>query len=228
MFRPSLMDKTREEFIVWIRQASADPKSGAYNELYQFLVSCFVRADVNLDGQVELSEFDALIEEAAELPRRYGYAPKSSDLYGTDGLRKAARAKQFLDMDTDNAGYITLDKWIKYATTHIAGKVTNLPKDYLGGTASDVTKDEFIRFIRKSVDRNTAEYRELYFFLLKTFQDGDENRTGEVGPVAFDKMIEAAALAPRRFDLAPKSSAMFANDAVSFFGQMRVFSYSSL
>ena len=209
------MDKTREEFIVWIRQASADPKSGAYNELYQFLVSCFVRADVNLDGQVELSEFDALIEEAAELPRRYGYAPKSSDLYGTDGLRKAARAKQFLDMDTDNSGYITLDKWVAFAVNHITGKVAGLPKDYLGGSADNVSKEEFLAFIRKAVDRSTPEYRELYFFLLKTFQAGDEKRTGEVGPVAFDKMIEAAAAAPRRFGLAPSSASMFKSDAVS-------------
>ena len=58
-------------------------------------------------------------------------------------------------------------------------------------------------------------YRELYFFLLKTFQSGDVMRTGEVDPVSFDKMIEAAAAAPRRHGLAPKSSAMFANDTVS-------------
>ena len=209
------MEKTREEFVVFIRQAVNDRKSGAYNELYQFLTACFVRADSNMDGRVELSEFDSLIEEAAELPRRYGYAPKSKAMYPSEGLRKAARAKQFLDMDTDNSGYITLDKWVAFATNHIAGKVTGLPKDYLGGTTENVSKEEFLAFIRKAVDRTTPEYKELYFFLLKTFQAGDENRTGEVGPVAFDKMIEAAAAAPRRYGLAPKTSDLFPTEAVS-------------
>ena len=38
-------EKTREEFIVWIRLAMNDRESGAYEELYQFLTSCFVRAE---------------------------------------------------------------------------------------------------------------------------------------------------------------------------------------
>ena len=42
----------------------------AHEELYQFLVTCFVRADVNMDGRVEVSEFDRMVEEAAELPRK--------------------------------------------------------------------------------------------------------------------------------------------------------------
>ena len=209
------MDKSREEFIVWIRQAINDRNSGAYEELYQFLVQCFVRADVDGRGKVDLNKFDSLIEEAAELPRRYGYAPSSDNMYPSDGLRKAARAKQFLDMDTDNSGYITLDKWVAFAVNHITGKVAGLPKDYLGGSADNVSKEEFLAFIRKAVDRSTPEYRELYFFLLKTFQAGDENRTGEVGPVAFDKMIEAAAAAPRRYGLAPKTSDLFPTEAVS-------------
>ena len=52
--------KTREEFIVWIRQAMNDRKSVAYSELYQFLVACFVRADINKDGTVSGSQFWAL------------------------------------------------------------------------------------------------------------------------------------------------------------------------
>jgi hypothetical protein len=28
-------------------------KSAAYQELYQFLVSCFVKADINMDGKVK-------------------------------------------------------------------------------------------------------------------------------------------------------------------------------
>ena len=65
-------------------------------------------------------------------------------------------------------------------------------------------------------------HRELYFFLLKTFQSGDVMRTGEVDPVSFDKMIEAAAAAPRRHGLAPKSEAMFASDTVGSLAYIRL------
>ena len=119
-------------------------------------------------------------------------------------------------MDTDESGYITLEEWIAFAVNHITDKMVRIPKDILGGSSDNVSKQDFLDFIKKAVDRSTPEFNELYCFLLKTFQDGDEEKTGEVGPVAFDKMIEAAAEAPRRFGLAPKSSAMFKTDSVSF------------
>lgn len=108
-------------------------------------------------------------------------------------------------------GYISLEEWIKWSTNHIMGKVDGLPKDYLG-EGSTVSKTEFVDFIKRATDKSSPEYRELYFFLLKNFQSGDVMRTGEVDAVTFDKLIEAAAAAPRRHGLAPKSSAMFAND----------------
>ncbi len=43
---------------------------------------------------------------------------------------------------------------------------------------------------------------------------------GAVDPMAFDKMIEAAASAPRRYGLAPKSSEMFPTHMVSKIGYL--------
>merc|ERR1711963_931626 len=86
-----VFDKTREEFIVWIRLAMNDRESGAYEELYQFLTSCFVRADTDKDGKVTMNHFDNLIEEAAVLPRRYCYAPKTEDMFPNESAREAAR-----------------------------------------------------------------------------------------------------------------------------------------
>ena len=34
---------------------------------------------------------DALVDEAAHLPRKLGFAPKNEDIYPTDDARKAAR-----------------------------------------------------------------------------------------------------------------------------------------
>jgi len=49
------MEKTREEFVVFIRQAINDRDSVAFHELYQFLVNCFLRADSAMTGQVKLT-----------------------------------------------------------------------------------------------------------------------------------------------------------------------------
>ena len=67
------MDKTKEEFVYFVRDAISDKNSDAYIELYQFLLGCFVRADKNFTGKVSVGDFDAVIEEAAALPRRYGF-----------------------------------------------------------------------------------------------------------------------------------------------------------
>jgi hypothetical protein len=98
------MEKTKEEFISFMHQAMHDKHSPAYGELYSFLVACFVRADTNMDGRVYLDMFDSLIDEAAAMPRLYGYAPKSEVMFPSVALRKAARAKMFAAMDTDKNG----------------------------------------------------------------------------------------------------------------------------
>merc|ERR1719150_3625626 len=171
-----------------------------------------------------MEQFDALIEEAAELPRMYGYAPKTDALYSSVELRKAARTKQFKEMDTDKTGYITLNEWIKFAINHIIKKVTQLPKDYLRGSADDVSKEEFIAFIKRAVNTKSPEYKELYAFLMRTFQAGDKEGYGEVGPAEFDEMIECAANAPRRFGLAPKTEELFKSKGERFIARVAHFS----
>merc|ERR1712038_1226888 len=171
-----------------------------------------------------MEHFDALIEEAGELPRMYGYAPKTDALYSSVELRKAARTKQFKEMDTDKTGYIPLNEWIKFAINHIIKKVTQLPKDYLSGSADDVSKEEFLAFIKNAVNTGSAEYKELYCFLLRTFQAGDKEGYGEVGPAEFDEMIECAAAAPRRFGLAPTTAELFKSDEARLINRMKLFS----
>jgi len=46
------MEKTREEFNVFIRAALSDRTSSAFEELYQFLVNTFIRADSTMTGRV--------------------------------------------------------------------------------------------------------------------------------------------------------------------------------
>ncbi len=52
------MEKTKEEFVVFMREAMTDCDSEAYRELYNFLVRCFVRADEGLEGRVYQDRWD--------------------------------------------------------------------------------------------------------------------------------------------------------------------------
>merc|ERR1712018_628071 len=78
---------------------------------------------------------------------------------------------------------------------HIMGKIEGLPRDFLG-VGSKVSKAEFVGFVKRATDKSSPEYRELYFFLLRTFQAGDVMRTGEVDAVTFDRMIERPRMRP--------------------------------
>jgi Ca2+-binding EF-hand superfamily protein len=205
------MDKSRDEFIVFLHEAMHDHHSPAYQELYEFLVNCFVHADTNMEGKITLDKMDSLVNESAVLPRKLGLAPKNEDIYATEAIRKDARAKLFNVISA--TGYITLEKWLSWATEHIAAKTGTLPKDYLGGNSRDVTKEDFVAFIKKASQKGTPEYRQLYFFLLKCFQAGDVHHNGTVDLMAFDKMVEKAAFAPRRFGLAPKTVDIFPTEA---------------
>ena len=102
-------------------------------------------------------------------------------------------------------------------------RYTHFPKQIIvpmqTGQFGDVTKDEFVAFIKAAMrDRKGPEYRQLYFFLLYTFKAGDAERKGRVGLAAFDRMIETAVEAPRRFGLAPASEQMFKSDEVRISG----------
>jgi len=206
------VEKTREEFIVWIRLAMNDRESVAYEQLYQFLWNCFCRADVSNVGKVTLQQFDTLIEEAAELPRLYGFAPSSAAMYSSEALRMASRKKLFNELDENNTGFVTVSQWIRYAIQHIAAKYIQLPKDYLSGSATGVSKEEFIAFVKRAVEPANKEYEELYYFLLRTFQAGDKNGYGEVEPAEFDEMVECAAEAPRKYGLAPATDKLYKNN----------------
>ena len=66
-------------------------ETAEFKEFYRFLMECFMEADQDRDGKVNLTEFDQMVEKAAAYPRSHGLAPPSSELYKTDADRIAAR-----------------------------------------------------------------------------------------------------------------------------------------
>jgi hypothetical protein len=117
------MEKSKDEFVAFIKAAVADAGSAAGVELHNFLVATFNKAAGGA-GQVDLAAMDGLVDDAAALPRKLGFAPKNEDIYPTDDARKAARATLFNVISS--SGSISLDQWIKWATSHIAAKAPAL------------------------------------------------------------------------------------------------------
>lgn len=121
-----LPEMTRDEFVNFIKKAIVE-KSNEYKRLYFHLSKCFVDADRDLDGRITAEEFSFLIDNAARLPRKYGYAPSKQMMFGGDNnLMKKSRLSQFKEIDNNNDGTITFDEFLKWCRNHIEKKVTDL------------------------------------------------------------------------------------------------------
>merc|ERR1712033_151646 len=120
-------NKSKEDFIWFVKRAVSDKKSHSHSEMYHSLLKLFVDADTNKDGLVSRASFSKLIDAAAEMPRAYGYAPEDSALYKTEAEKDAARQKMFDSMDLKSTGVITFDEWLKFCQEHIAAKTATMP-----------------------------------------------------------------------------------------------------
>jgi len=71
-------------------------------------------------------------------------------------------------------------------------------------------KRELITFLKKAcASKQSAEYKELYKFLVRSFRVADRDFDGLVGPDDFDFMVELTGSIPRKCGLAPSSTEMF-------------------
>merc|ERR1712243_484935 len=159
-------NKSKEDFIWFVKKAVQDQKSYSHSELYHSLLKLFVDADTNKDGLVSKASFSKLID-AATLPRAYGYAPADSDLYKTGDEKDAARQKMFDLMDLKSTGVITFDEWLKFCREHIAAKTATMDPHPI---IDQGTVDEYKKFIETAINKSdSTEAVELYWYMLEIF-----------------------------------------------------------
>merc|ERR1711973_853440 len=115
-------NKSKEDFIWFVKKAVQDQKSYSHSEMYHSLLKLFVDADTNKDGLVSKASFSNLIDQAAAMPRAYGYAPSDTDMWKNQQEKDAARQKMFDSMDLKATGVITFDEWLKFCQEHILAK----------------------------------------------------------------------------------------------------------
>merc|ERR1712113_1175362 len=169
-------NKSKEDFIWFVKKAVQDKKSYSYSELYHSLLKIFVDADTNKDGLVSKASFSKLIDAAASMPRAYGFAPADSELYKTDADKDAARQKMFDSMDLKATGVITFDEWLKFSREYIAAKTATLDPHPIIDQGS---VDEYKKFIEAAINKtDSTEAVELYWYMLEIFTEHDLQKEG--------------------------------------------------
>merc|ERR1711987_7939 len=196
-------NKSKEDFICFVKKAVQDEKSYSHSELYHSLLKLFVDADTNKDGLVSKASFSKLIDAAATLPRAYGYAPADEELYKTDAEKDAARQKMFDSMDLKSTGVITFDEWLKFCREHIAAKTATMDPHPIIDQGS---VDEYKKFIKTAIETpESAEAVELYWYMLEIFTEHDQEKTGFIKLETFPSMMHEFLATPVKHGLATPS-----------------------
>jgi Ca2+-binding EF-hand superfamily protein len=98
------LNGTKEEFAEWAKKLAADKdrKSREYLEFYYYVLHAFTEADSNYDGEIDDSEFHAMVERTKWL-KEQNPDPK----------------KLFKEIDTNNDGAISYNEMLKWAHGHV-------------------------------------------------------------------------------------------------------------
>merc|ERR1712090_33654 len=201
------LNKSKEDFIWFVKKAVSDKKSYSYTELYHCLLKMFADADTNNDGLVSRESFSKLVDAAGALPRVYGFAPKDSDLYKNEKEKEEARKKMFDSMDKKSTGVITFDEWLAYSLEHIAAKTATLAPHPI---IDHGNVDEYKTFIKAAVTNVTGpENVELYWFMLELFTDHDTTKCGRVNISQFTPMMSELVKTPKKHGLSTPAEGQY-------------------
>jgi Ca2+-binding EF-hand superfamily protein len=192
IFCEKTFNKSKEDFLWFIKKAVACKTSDAYGELFMKLLKKFVDADTNKDGLVSKDHFLKLVT---------GFIPVGPMQEDDETL-----GKMFDAMDLKHTGVITFDEWLKFCLEHIEKTVAKLdPHPIL----NHGTKEEFKAFATKAVEPGTAEHTELFWYILECFIDHDSNKDGNVTQYAFMALVDKVLALPLKLDLVKTDEKFF-------------------
>merc|ERR1711937_160257 len=218
-----LANNDKEMFIKFIKAAAASKKSPEYEELHHFLLQCFQECDLDFDGLIKAEDFDNLVERAGSLPRKWGFAPTTLEMFKTPEQRITFRTKIFKDINKAKTGTIFFDEWMDWCYDHVCQKACLLNEAEAKSKMEACAEDFKVWVLAAARSRETPEYKELYHFLHDCFMRADDDNSGLVDAEEFDKMIELAALAPRRFGFAPPTNKTYKSDEARIIARKAMF-----
>merc|ERR1719397_1131070 len=92
------MGSSKNEFVHFVNAAVSEPSGLHASELNKYLNKCFIDNDSDYDGLVSYDGFNNLIHDAALAPRRFGFAPSTSETYSSKEEFTTARKALFNEL----------------------------------------------------------------------------------------------------------------------------------
>merc|ERR1712050_293042 len=213
----------RATFVRFIKKATESKETAEYLELQHFLMDCFVECDTDFDGLVKIDTFDDMVERAGSLPRKWGFAPTTTEMFQSPEQQNAYRQKSFKEINVSGTGAIPFDEWLDWSYSHVCKKGDLLSLEY-AETRMAASAEGFKLFIvNASKSRHCPEFKELYHFLKACFDKADRKAMGLIEAAEFDEMVELAGAAPRKFGFAPPASSTYPTDAARIAARTQMF-----
>jgi hypothetical protein len=198
------MGKSKHDFVHFVNAAVSNKHGVEALELHKFLNKVFIDNDYNYDGLVGRVGFDQMVKEAAHAPRRFGFAPHSSEMYDSAEAEEAAHSKLF-DQLCGGDG-ISFESWYKWSMDHIISKDVNLKEHH--DSRWERSADDFVSFFKGVAKASSAhclksssstQYKEFYLMTNQHFVAADSENLGYLCEAGFDRLLAHSAEIPHRF-----------------------------
>merc|ERR1719473_145563 len=88
-----------------------------------------------------------MIDIAATLPRRHGFAPTSAETFNTREEQRAHRFMLFNQIDSDRNGTISFEEWITFSLAHIREKVTWITDAMKAPATYETNKQDYAAWV---------------------------------------------------------------------------------
>jgi len=199
------MGKSKHDFVHFVNAAISNKHGVEALELHKFLNKVFIDNDYNYDGLVGRIGFDQMVKEAAHAPRRFGFAPHSSEMYDSPEAENAAHSKLFEQLAGGRDG-ISFESWYEWSMNHVIAKDQHLVEHH--DARWERSASDFVSFFKGVAAESSShclksssstQYKEFYLLNNQFFVAADTENLGYLCEAGFDRMVELAAEVPHRF-----------------------------
>jgi len=202
------MKQSKHDFVHFVNQAALHKDSPERVELYKYLNQCFTDNDTDYDGLISYRGFNAMIDEAAMAPRRFGFAPHTREMYKSKEEFDLARTELFNKLKSEG-GRINFETWSKWGMAHVQEKVGKGLAEHKEGKW-ERSKEDLMDFCKGVVKEKSShnmksststQAKEWYLLNNQMFTMYDTSYTGLLNKADFEKLAMEMDKIPAKFGM---------------------------